>query len=75
LLADTRYTFKTLDSWSELLQAWQTHLEALGRDFSQGKVAVDPREPAVCTFCHLHALCRIQERAPYHDLAEEDGDG
>ncbi|MFU8817174.1 MAG: PD-(D/E)XK nuclease family protein [Pseudomonadales bacterium] len=68
-LAKARYGFKELDAWPDLLDAWQTQLETLAGDFIGGRAAVDPRKPAVCNFCHLHALCRIQERAPY--AAEE----
>ncbi|MCZ6709748.1 MAG: PD-(D/E)XK nuclease family protein, partial [Gammaproteobacteria bacterium] len=72
-LADARYKFKALDSWHELLKDWHLHLEALARDFRSGNAAVDPRTASVCNYCHLHALCRIAERAPYNDLAEENG--
>ena len=72
-LADARYKFKALDSWHELLKDWHLHLETLARDFRAGSAAVDPRTASVCNYCHLHALCRIAERAPYNDLAEENG--
>ncbi len=73
-LASEHYKFKELDSWSELLERWQTHLDDLARDFTAGNAAVDPRKPAVCDHCHLHALCRIQERAPYDSVSEANHD-
>ncbi len=73
-LTDERHKFKELESWADLLQDWQTHLEALARDFSEGKAAVDPRKPSDCNYCHLHALCRIAERAPYDSMAQEHDD-
>lgn len=73
-LADERSRFKAIDSWNDLLTDWQTHLEALARDFTAGKAAVDPRKPDECNRCHLHALCRIRERAPYDSLTEGHDD-
>ena len=76
-IATAKRAFTDFDSWPELLDAWQTQLETLAGDFIAGRAAVDPRKPAVCTFCHLQALCRIQERAPYAELVDDepaDGD-
>ena len=73
-LAAATHKFKELVSWHELLDDWQTHLEALAGEFRAGKAAVDPRKPTVCRHCHLRALCRLQERAPFDTLAEENGD-
>jgi hypothetical protein len=70
-LARAGYAFKGLDDWPGLLTSWRTHLEALARDFREGQAAVDPRKPGVCNHCHLHALCRIFERAP---LAADNGE-
>jgi probable DNA repair protein len=73
-LGGQRSRFKTFESWSELLQAWQVSLETLADDFIAGRAAVDPRKPAVCNTCHLHALCRIQERAPEDSMVEDSVD-
>jgi len=75
VLADAQRSFRGLDDWAELLTRWRTHLEALARDFSAGVAAVDPRSASVCRSCHLQALCRIQERAPYASLIDEYSDG
>jgi RecB family exonuclease len=75
VLANERGKFKALESWDELLEGWQSHLAALARDFTNGKASVDPRKPSDCDYCHLHALCRIQERAPYDSTTpERDGE-
>ena len=74
VLANERGKFEEFVSWGDLLHDWQTHLEALARDFADGKAVVEPREPSACNYCHLHALCRIQERAPYDSMAAEDDD-
>lgn len=74
-LANEGRRFRELESWSELLQDWRTHLEALARDFIAGSAAVDPRNSKVCNTCHLHALCRVQERARYESLTGEDDNG
>ena len=61
-LGSKRSKFKHYSEWSQLLQDWELHLQALAADFRAGKAAVDPRQPEVCKYCHLHALCRIHER-------------
>jgi ATP-dependent helicase/nuclease subunit B len=73
-VAEAKGKFQSVDSWPELLDAWQARLETLARDFVAGHAAVAPRKPAVCNYCHLHALCRIQERAPYAALEGADDD-
>jgi len=73
-LASAKYNFKDIDSWHTLLTDWQTHLDALAGSFSRGLASVDPRKSKVCDSCHLHALCRIHERAPLASLLQEDVD-
>lgn len=70
-LARVHGKFRDIEDWDALLQLWQTHLEGLARDFQAGQAAVDPRKRAVCDNCHLHALCRIRERAPFAALDED----
>ncbi len=70
--------FSELFEWSDLLDAWQTDLQALASDFKAGKAAVDPRNANACKYCHLHSLCRVNERAPFladnlEDDTEADG--
>ncbi len=61
-LATAGGAWKESEDWDELLQAWRQHLDALALSFQQGRAEVDPRDGQVCRTCHLHALCRIQER-------------
>ncbi len=50
-------------SWSELLAGLRYELEALGLEFMQGEARVAPKHAtASCSHCHLHALCRVNER-------------
>lgn len=65
-----RQPFKEIESWQDLLKGWQTGLDTLAANFVHGKAEVDPRSPAVCRYCHLHSLCRINERVlPQDDEA------
>ncbi|MEQ8860451.1 MAG: PD-(D/E)XK nuclease family protein [Pseudomonadales bacterium] len=73
-LAAARHAFKDIDDWSELMTSWREHIEALAGDFRAGRAAVDPRRGA-CTYCHLHALCRIEERAPFVAYADDPEPG
>ncbi len=72
-VAEETRKFADVDSWEALLDGWRAHLEALAEDFRAGRAEVDPRKPDTCRYCHLHALCRIGERAPYASL-EDDRD-
>lgn len=69
------YKFSELQDWSELLDGWHTNLEALAKDFKAGQASVDPVDANACKYCHLHALCRVNERAPFFtDSADSDSD-
>lgn len=48
-------------SWDELLQHWQRNLEQLAQEFLDGHVAVRPKSPRSCDYCHLGSFCRIAE--------------
>ncbi|WP_376697131.1 PD-(D/E)XK nuclease family protein [Wenzhouxiangella sp. EGI_FJ10305] len=54
--------FRGAASWPSLVDDWRDHLEFLAADFRDGKSEVHPRDHQVCKYCHLHALCRINER-------------
>ena len=73
-LSDEGRTFRELDDWHELIDTWHEHIRALAVDFATGVAHVEPRAPEVCRTCHLRALCRVSERAPYDALAEDDDD-
>lgn len=51
------------DAWRDKLAAWGEALEALGREFAEGRADVAPTDyPASCRYCGLEVLCRIAER-------------
>ena len=61
------------DSWETLLAGWCIELDELGSGFASGDARVDPkRGDQTCKFCDLHALCRINERAPSPARGEGD---
>ncbi|MBX3705942.1 MAG: PD-(D/E)XK nuclease family protein [Pseudomonadales bacterium] len=62
-LADDGRNFPDHDDWPRLLATWRAVLDALAEDFQAGFAEVNPRRPGECARCHLHALCRIRERA------------
>jgi ATP-dependent helicase/nuclease subunit B len=55
-------------------EEWARVLARLGEDFLRGEAAVAPRDPKVCTFCGLHALCRIAESSFVPDVADDSSD-
>jgi ATP-dependent helicase/DNAse subunit B len=49
-------------SWSEQIDEWNATLSELASDFYHGKARVDPKlDEQTCQYCHLQALCRINE--------------
>jgi RecB family exonuclease len=63
--------------WEDLLGRWRTVLDGLGAEIRGGAAAVTPRDgPAqTCAYCHLGAVCRIQEHtdATAEPVGEETG--
>ncbi len=57
-----RSRFSEIESWRSLVDDWHGHLDDLAADFLAGHSQVEPRDKQVCRYCHLHALCRINER-------------
>lgn len=45
--------------WRELKLQWRATLENLAAEFIEGCAAVNPKQPAVCTYCALAPVCRI----------------
>lgn len=64
-----------IDTWDELLQHWETVLNALAQQYLSGVARVDPLK-GECGYCHLSALCRVHEllEAVDFDTEEEGGD-
>ena len=53
----------TPDEFAERIDTWRQTLTALAAAFMAGLAPVDPKERyASCGYCHLPALCRIEER-------------
>jgi len=48
-------------SWADLVADWQSMGEGLAAAFSAGQASVDPL-PQACSYCHLSALCRINDQ-------------
>ena len=44
------------------LDDWKNTLGNLADEFIKGRADVEPREIAVCRYCHLDSFCRIGER-------------
>ncbi len=56
----------------DTIEEWRGVLENLGRDFRDGRAAVDPKSrPKTCRHCSLPALCRIHE--DLHEYDDPDG--
>lgn len=47
--------------WPAQLAEWRHSLTALAAEFRNGHAPVEPKHSRVCEYCHLHALCRIDE--------------
>jgi RecB family exonuclease len=47
--------------WQAQLREWRGVVERLAGEFAAGAAAVNPSARRVCRYCHLHALCRIEE--------------
>lgn len=54
--------FKEYSSWTELKQYWSQTLNNLAQEFLDGFIAISPKAASSCQYCHLKALCRIQEK-------------
>jgi hypothetical protein len=63
--------FKGAASWPSLVDDWRDLLQFLAADFQAGRSEVDPRDSQVCKYCHLHALCRINERVTLPEADDE----
>lgn len=47
--------------WPALQQHWQQALQSLAQEYLDGLVVVAPQSNRSCRYCHLPALCRIDE--------------
>ena len=70
-LSTAKGAWKESEDWQSLLGEWQRNLNGLAISFQEGRAEVDPRDGYVCRTCHLHALCRINERQMMSDAGDE----
>jgi len=62
-----------VSDWDSLFDAWRNALTQLARDFRHGVARVDPKRTDTCTWCDLHALCRIYDQNTRR-TARDNGD-
>jgi ATP-dependent helicase/DNAse subunit B len=60
-------SFKTLETWPDLLDAWRDELAKLAEEYQQGHAPVAPVSDKVCRNCHLKSVCRIGQRSTWSD--------
>jgi hypothetical protein len=59
--AEAQEGMRASDVWLQSRDFWKSRIEALVRDFVQGRAAVDPA-PQACRYCDVAYLCRIADR-------------
>ena len=59
------------EDWSQVLDNWRVHLNALAREFVEGRSDVAPRDASTCRYCGLEAVCRVEETGFEPDLEDE----
>ena len=69
-IGNARRSYAAIDSWDDLLNGWRTEIGQLASAYAAGHAPVAPRDKRTCEYCHLHALCRISDRAPFNNLDE-----
>jgi hypothetical protein len=65
-----------VSDWRELKRRWRAVLENLAAEFIDGWAAVGPKKPAVCTYCALASVCRIDHQdtaQPAPEAVANDG--
>jgi ATP-dependent helicase/DNAse subunit B len=63
----------------EQIDAWAAEIEKLVKEHLEGSADVDPKTPgsgsnSTCEYCHLHAMCRVNEAVIADGDGEEGGD-
>jgi probable DNA repair protein len=59
---DSRKAAPHCRDWNGLLEGWRAALEALAREFLEGRAEVAPkRGPETCRSCDFPTLCRVRE--------------
>ena len=52
---------KRPDDWAAVFSHWQDNIDLLATEFIQGRSDVAPRDKQACQYCHMEAVCRIDE--------------
>ncbi|MCR9279571.1 MAG: PD-(D/E)XK nuclease family protein [Pseudomonadaceae bacterium] len=73
-VAKTHSKYKNIDDWAALTGLWQRGLLKLTENYAAGDAVVDPLKKA-CDYCHLQAVCRIDERLPVNVFDDEQSEG
>lgn len=59
-------------AWDELLQQWYQRLELIAIEYASGDARLAPDPRTACKYCHLAALCRINEASQSTATADDD---
>ncbi|MGB0713927.1 MAG: PD-(D/E)XK nuclease family protein [Gammaproteobacteria bacterium] len=51
---------ETGPGWDGLMEEWRGALDGLASEFASGWAAVMPRDEAVCSYCALGGVCRVE---------------
>jgi probable DNA repair protein len=70
----TRGWPKEYATWGELQAAWARRLEGLAEEYARGEARLAPDPTHACRYCHLAALCRIEESALAGTAEGDDGE-
>ncbi len=65
---------KEYASWPELQATWERRLQGLAEEFARGDARLAPDPTQACRYCHLAALCRIEESALAGTEEGDDGE-
>ena len=49
------------DDWKKVLDDWGSDVDALAKEFVEGRSDVSPRDEKACDYCGFEALCRVAE--------------
>jgi len=62
---------KQIETWDELLAHWQTTLNSLANELTNGRIDVEPKKYA-CDYCELDSLCRISQAHLNEEVDDAD---
>lgn len=58
-----------MESFPELITAWERRIESLAQEFARGDAQVSPKDTA-CRYCRLQGLCRVPSTLDALDASE-----